>query len=140
MANISDYLETQLINHIFRTSTYSKPSTLAIALVKTPVTDSQTGATIDEVNGTNYARVELAPADANWANTNGSNGQTNNLSLIQFPAAGDIWGTIVGLAVLDNATIGQGNVLFWSTFSESKSVGTNDVVAIDIGNLTITLA
>ena len=71
MAAISDYLESQLLNHIFRGSTFAKPTDIAIALTNAVPKDSDTGSTIDEVSqtegarNTGYARVSLgAPADS----------------------------------------------------------------------------
>lgn len=140
MANMSNYLENQLVDHIFRTSSFTKPSVLAIALVTSAANDSQTGATISEVPDSNsYARVQLNPLDANWAAPVGGDGVTSNLAAIEFPQATGPWGTVVGLAILDSATHGAGNVLFWGNFAENKTVGTDDSVTIDIGNLTVTL-
>lgn len=69
MAALSDYLESGLLTHIFRGSTFAKPSTIAIALTSGVPKDSDNGNTIPELasgvnNGnnfvsTNYARVNL---------------------------------------------------------------------------------
>ena len=83
MAAISDYLEVNLIKHIFRTGSYTKPTTLAIALFTAD--PAETGVA-GEVSGGSYARVEVAPADANWAATSGSDGHTSNVADITFPA------------------------------------------------------
>ena len=55
MANMSDYLENKLLDFIFRTSSFSKPSTIAVALCTSAPDDTSTGATIAEVpNSGNY--------------------------------------------------------------------------------------
>jgi hypothetical protein len=66
MAAISDYLENQLLNHLFRTSSFPKPSSIAIALTNGLVKDSDTGATLPEVptgtpigRPTGYSRISL---------------------------------------------------------------------------------
>lgn len=88
MANFSNYLEDQIIQHIFRTGSFTKPTTLAIALLTSAATDSDDGSTITEVaNANGYARQSLNPLDANWAATAGGNGQTSNSSAITFPQA-----------------------------------------------------
>src|SRR5579883_3286907 len=90
--NMSDFLETSLINHVFRTSSYSKPSTLALALLTSAPTDSSTGSTIVEVtNAGSYARVALNPLDTNWAATSSGNGTTSNSNAITFPTATADW-------------------------------------------------
>jgi hypothetical protein len=69
MAALSDYLESALLNHIFRGSSFPKPSSIAIALTSGVPLDSSTGATIPELPSgvskgqnfvtTNYKRVYL---------------------------------------------------------------------------------
>lgn len=76
MAALSDYLESGVLNHIFRDSTFSKPSTISIALTSGVATDSQDGSSIPELSqthdlgSTGYARIPLgAPANGTWNNT-----------------------------------------------------------------------
>jgi|LakMenEpi03Aug12_release.lakeMendotaPanAssembly.Ray.scaffolds.fasta_scaffold07026_13 hypothetical protein len=69
MAALSDYLEAQLLNHIFRSGVFTKPSQIAIALTSGVCLDSNTGNTIPELPSgvqkgnnfvtTNYARINL---------------------------------------------------------------------------------
>lgn len=141
MAAMSNYLEDELIKHIFRTGSMTKPTVLAIALCTAATTDAQTGATITEVaDANNYSRTSLNPLDANWAATNGSNGLTSNLSAIVFPQASGVWGTITHIAVCDSATWGAGNVLFHGELAVSKTVNNGETFSFQIGDLTIALA
>ena len=141
MANFSNYLEDEIIKHIFRTGSFTKPTTLAIALLTVAASDSDDGSTITEVTNANaYARQTLNPLDANWAATAGGNGVTSNSSAITFPQATGSWGTIVGVAILDSATWGAGNMLFYGTLAQNKTVNNGDTFSFAIGDLTITLA
>ena len=141
MANMSDYLETQLINHVFRTSSYTKPSTLAIALCTSAPTDSDTGSlTGKEVsNAGSYARVALNPLDANWAATSGGNGTTSNVSTITFPTATADWGTVTHVAICDSSTYGGGNLLFWGPLTASKTVSNGDTLTLSASGLSVQL-
>ncbi|OUV75853.1 MAG: hypothetical protein CBC91_06945 [Rickettsiales bacterium TMED131] len=78
MAAISDYLEGQLLNHIFRSTSFSKPTNISVALTNGVIKDSDTGATIDEIPTgtalglpTGYTRISLgSPAvsgDTYWS-------------------------------------------------------------------------
>lgn len=141
MAAMSDYLEVELIKHIFRTGSMTKPTVLAVALCTAATSDSQTGATITEVtNANNYSRTSLNPLDANWAATNGSNGITSNSSAITFPQASGSWGTVSHIAICDSATWGAGNVLFHGALAVSKTINNGDTFSFQIGDLQITLA
>jgi hypothetical protein len=69
MAALSDYLESQLLNHIFRNQPFNKPSNISIALTSGVPIDTDSGATIPELPSgvsrgqnfvsTNYARINL---------------------------------------------------------------------------------
>ena len=67
MAALSDYLESGLLNFIFRGQSFSAPSNISIALTSGAPLDSHTGSTIPELasgvdpgNSTGYSRVILA--------------------------------------------------------------------------------
>lgn len=70
MSALSDYLESKLLNHIFRQETFPKPSSIAVALTSSVPLDSDTGSTIPELPSgvargenyitTNYKRVNLS--------------------------------------------------------------------------------
>lgn len=49
MAAISDYLEAKILNHIFRSEQFVKPSSIAIALTSSVPLDSNTGANLPEL-------------------------------------------------------------------------------------------
>jgi hypothetical protein len=83
MAALSDYLESGILTHLFRTETFPKPSNISIALTSSVPKDNDTGATIPELptsitigsinQSTNYARESLGvPAvngNSRWTNT-----------------------------------------------------------------------
>ncbi len=141
MSAMSNYLEGEIIKHIFRTGTFTKPSVIAIALVTASVTDSDTGSTITEVADSNgYERQTLNPSDSNWSAPTGGNGATDNVSAITFPQATGSWGTVTGVAILDSATHGSGNLLFYGTLADSKVINNGDTFSFDIGDLDISVA
>lgn len=138
MASMSNYLEGKIIDHVFRTNSYTKPTTLAVALCTASPTDASTGATISEVaNSNNYSRQTLNPDDANWAAPSGNNGTTSNSSDITFPTASGSWGTITSIAIVDSATHGAGNVLFYGDLTVTKTITSGDTLTISTGNLTV---
>ena len=140
---MSDYLETSLVTHIFRTSSWSKPSVLAIALLTTVADDDDTGqfstsTGVEVVSAGAYARTANNPADANWDAASG--GATANTSAITFPTATGSWGTIQGLAIVDNATFDTGNMLFHSSIGTPRAIGVGDTAEIAAGAITVTFA
>ena len=143
---MSNYLENQLIDHIFRGDSFSAVSTIAIALCTAAPTDASTGATITEVaNSNSYARVSINPSTTNWLDTaggtagtsSGTTGTTSNGVAINFPTASGSWGTITHVAICDSATWGAGNVLFWGALATSKTITDQDTFSFSVSNLSV---
>ena len=59
MASASDFLEDELVKHIFRTGSFTKPTVLAVALCTSATVDSDDGSTITEVAAGNNIDVTL---------------------------------------------------------------------------------
>lgn len=156
MSAMSDYLESKLIDHIFRDDAYTEPTTIAIALCGANPTDAGTTlgsvemGTVNGTTATGYARVEVARGTTNWtASVAGSGvgtGSTKNSGTIAFATATANWvnngGTeaaVTHAAVMDHATYGSANMLFYGTLSVGKTVNTGDVFQFSPNNFTIQL-
>lgn len=136
MSAMSDYLEGELIKHIFRTGSFTKPTVLAVGLFTAAPSDSGGGT---EVSGNGYARVTANPLDANWAAPVTGNGVTSNVSTISFPTpTGAGWGTVTHFGIFDASS--GGNLLFWGALASSKTVNAGDTVSFAANQLTVTFA
>jgi len=120
MSQMSDYLELQLGNLLFRTQTAWKPAAIYIALFTTAPTDAGGGT---EVSGGNYSRAQVTQADAQW-NAPTTTGLFSNVNDITFPAPNANWGTIVAFGIFDAS--GGGNLLIWGNLTTSKTVNNGD--------------
>ena len=128
MAEMSNYLETALINVTLRATAYTAPTTVYVALYTTDPTDADTGT---ECSGTSYVRQAVtfgAP----------SNGVSTNSAAVEFPQAGGAWGTITHIGLRDAST--AGNLLYHTALDASKTIATGDVFRIATGSLSVTLA
>lgn len=143
MATISDYLENELVKHIFRTGSFTKPSTLAIALLTIATNDTGTGEFssfpgTEVPNTQGYARLSNNPSDANWVELNGL---TWNSKRIFFPEATGSWGTILATALVDSASHDVGNMLFYgATLPASIPILAGDTLGYEIANFTCSIA
>jgi len=136
MSQMSDYLEVQLRAHIFRTATMSKPGALHVSLHTATPTDAGTGA---EVSGGSYARVNLAPGDANWSAPDAMGGLTANLAAITFPSPTANWGTVTHFAIWDAAS--GGNMLIYGALSTPKTINNGDAApSFAAGAVQVTFA
>lgn len=130
MAGFSNFLEGELLDHVFSIGTgsaYTQPS-LYIALSTADPGEAGTG--LAEPTGNAYARV----AFSDWSRTDNT---VSNASNVTFPEATGSWGTITHFAVVDAAT--SGNVLMSSTVSPSQSVISGNTMLFKTGNLTVSL-
>lgn len=128
MAEISNYLENQLINGTIRATSYTAPSTVYVGLYTSDPTDANTGT---EVTGGSYARQSATFAAP-------SNGSSASNADITFPQATANWGTVGWIGILDAST--SGNLLYHTALDASKTIETGDIFKIASGNLTVTLS
>lgn len=148
MTEASDYLEGELITHLFRTSTFTKPTTIALALLTATAADSSTGqfttSTGTEVTNANgYARLTGASVDAgdaNWAADSGTDGLTSNLKTLTFAEiVTSAWGTVSDMAITDNATHDAGNMWFYGGMTTSRVTAVGNTLEWAIAALTVTV-
>jgi len=111
MANLelSNYLRNKILDHVNGTATYTKPTTVHIALYTTDPTVSDSGT---EVSGSGYARQAVTFGSS-------SAGAAQNTSAHTFSATGS-WGTVAYAGIRD-ASIG-GNLLWFSALDASIAI------------------
>lgn len=125
--SFSNFLETEILDHVFGGNAYTAPSTLYLALF-TAVTDGEAG-TVTEVSGGAYARQSMAMTVT--GNT------ASNTSAVEYPTATANYGTVTHVGVYDASTLG--NLMAYASLSSSKNIETGDVFRVPAGDLDITL-
>jgi hypothetical protein len=128
MAEMSNFLENELYDHVLRASAYTAPTNIYVSLHTADPTDAGTGT---EVSGGSYARTAVTMG----APTNGSG---TNSADVQFPQATADWGNVSHIAIWDATT--AGNMLFHTPLDTTKNITTGDVFKIASGSLTVTFA
>lgn len=136
MSAASNALEDNIIAHLFRTSSWTKPTVLHVALYTAAPGEAGGGT---EVTGGSYARVQRDPLDANWAATSGGNGQTSNSADITYAAPTANWGTVTHMAIHNHATLDQPQV--YGALTNSRIINNGDAAPkFAIGALVVTVA
>jgi len=124
--SFSNYLETELLDHVFANNAYSSPANLYVALYTDNPDEDASGT---EVSGGSYARQSASfTVSGNTATTDAA---------IEFPTATADWGTVTHVAVYDALT--SGNMLAYAALTASKNISSGDVFRIPTGDLDITL-
>lgn len=132
MSSFSDFLENELLDHVFGAAAYTAPGTIYVAAYTAAPTDAGGGT---EVSGGSYARVSVTNNATNFPAASG--GAKANGTAITFPTASGSWGTVVAIGLLDASS--GGNLLGWDDFT-GVAIASGDVLEIPIGDLDITLS
>lgn len=127
----SNYLEAALLDHLYGSTPYTKPTHVYLGVFTTLGTP-ETGAGFVEPTTGAYARVDILN---NGTILTRSGNVVSNASVLTFPTATADWGTIVGGAIFDAPT--GGNVLHWADLGVPKTVLNGDTLSVAIGALTI---
>ena len=136
MANFSDQMENDIINHFFMDATVTPATELFLALF---TADSGLEANLPtaECTGDAYAR-----ATATF--TTATAGTSENGAEVTWATATGDWGAITHIAIVDSlAGTEYGtsvNVLMWGALTATKTVNSGDTFKIAAGDLDITVA
>jgi hypothetical protein len=129
MGSFSNYLENKILDHVFKTASFSVPTNIYVALSTADPTESGSG--IAEPSGNGYARTVCNAWDA------ASGGATQNTNEVTFPTATGSWGTIAHFALFDAST--GGNMLAYGALTVSKAVTSGDTPKFNAGDIDVTL-
>ena len=118
----SEYLEGQILGHLFRAATWAKPTVLWVGLLLATPEDS--GGLV-EVSAPEYLRIQRDPSEANWLVS--ASGEISNAEAIAFAEPdpeGLDWSTtlnpVKALGLFDAAT--GGNLIAYTILDSAKVV------------------
>jgi len=124
--SFTNFLETEILDHVFAGAAYTAPSTLYLGLFTSAPGETGGGT---ELSGSAYVRKAIA------FTTSGDT--TSNNAAVEFPTATGSWGTVTHVGVFDALT--SGNLMVYATLAASKAVASGDVFRVPSGDLDITL-
>jgi len=122
---MTTYLKNKLADHALGTTTYTKPTTVHLALFSDATGDAGTGT---ELSGFGYARQTVA-FDAAVA------GLADNTAEEVFTAAGGAWDGATHYAIYDAAT--TGNMLLHGALSATKTLADGETLTFAAGDLDV---
>ena len=124
--SFSNFLETEILDHVFAGAAYTAPTTKYLALYTAAPGETGGGT---ELSGSGYARQTVAF-------TTVGNTTSNNAS-VEFPTASGSWGSVTHVGVFDALT--SGNLMAYATLTTAKTIDSGDVFRIPNADLDITL-
>jgi len=126
---LSTALNNKLLDHIFKTTSFSVPTNIYVALYSVAPTAAGGGT---ELTGDGYARVVMDAWDAS------SSAATENTNAITYAAAsGTNWLEAVAYGLFDALT--GGNFLGWGDLTVSKTVTVGDTAEFAAGAIDVTI-
>ena len=134
MANMSSFLEEEILDHILRGNSYSSPTTVYVGLVSDSATDDdlEDGDLTNEIDGYDGDRKEITFTEPSQVD-----GKATVESDVQIDFE-DMPETTVEYAIItDDSTPDSGNILYWCPSVETKTTNEGDTYRIDTNNLTI---
>jgi hypothetical protein len=123
--NLTNYLESKLIDHFLGTTTYTKPSAVYVALFTVTPGEAAGGT---EVTGGSYARQ----AATFGAASSGATTNDTNIDFANMPAA-----TTVAIGIFDAST--SGNMLLYGALTTNKTTDAGDTLRIATGSLSVSI-
>ncbi len=128
MPGKSDFLEAGFLNHLFRTASLPKGSSVYVSLHTADPGDANT-ATELTIGSFGYSRVAVTVGDAQWAapSASGADMQTSNAVAIAFGTPSGNWASgnpITHFGIYDAAT--AGNLLYSGALGTSRVVLSGD--------------
>ncbi|MBN9504011.1 MAG: hypothetical protein BGO01_03620 [Armatimonadetes bacterium 55-13] len=139
MANLTNNQETNLLNWLLRSQSWTQPTNCYLALFTTACTDSALGTEVS-TSGTAYARANIGVGTSNWsapADDSGSQ-MTSNANAISFTTATASWGTVTHGALMTVSSGGTiSDVLVWFAFDTSQTINSGNQVVINAGELKV---
>jgi len=126
--SFSNYLETELLEHVFTNTAYTAPSTLYLALFTSNPADDNSGTEVT-TSGTAYARQTVT------FTVSGDTATTD--AAVEFATATANYGTVSHVGIYDASS--AGNLIAYAALTTSKAIETGDVFRVPAGDLDITL-
>lgn len=135
MGSFNDYLEKELLDHVFGNAAYSAPATLWVRLYTAAPNDAGGGT---EATYSGYSPVSVANNATNFPAATGVTATKQNANAISFASnTGTGTQTIVAAAICDAST--GGNFLVWGALASSKAIGPGDIPKFNASAITLTL-
>lgn len=130
--NKTKYGRKAVLDHFFGRNSYAFPTNVYAALFSGDPTDA--GLLTDELTESGYARQEIS---ALLGDADLTTGVISNNALIQYGPATEDWSEITHIGIMDSATIGAGNMIYFGPAVTSRTVNNADTFDIKVGQITI---
>lgn len=126
-ATVSNALNEAQMNQLLKGESFTPPSTIYLALMKSvPALDGQGAQEVSNA-GTGYERIALPCNSTTWTGPSGTNQEYSNAQDLSFGIPTADWGTIYGAALYSDPTsVAPEHLLFTGSLGVAKTVNNGD--------------
>lgn len=126
---LTTYLVNKLVNHVYRATSFTSPTTVWAALITSTAVagDLLAGTLTNEVSGGSYARVAIT--------IGAPSGGVGSATTVTFATASAGWGVIRWVAIIDAAT--AGNILSDGQLSSDVTINNGNTFQFNSGSLSV---
>lgn len=128
MSQASNYLENKLLDHTLAVATYTRPTTVYLALYTSNPADDNSGT---EVSGSGYSRQAITFGAA-------SGGTSTNTGAVTFTASGGSFGTVSHFSIFDASS--GGNMLCYGSLDAARTIASGESLTFPIASVNITVS
>ena len=125
--SFADFLEGELLDHLFNIGAYSSPDTYVGLSTADPLDDASG---LAEPSGSGYARVQVTA----WSRVGN---EIDNDNAVEFSEASGSWGTITYACIFD--AVSGGNLLLSFVLDSSQTVSSGETARFPAGDFNVTL-
>lgn len=135
---MTDYLEDELLDHVFDTGAFTAPSSLFLALLQSASADAD-DPTVDAGK-----EIQAGPFPTGGYSRQGIavvasvGGAVANTAQLTFGAATTDWPNATHAWLVDTTTASSGNILFHGALGAAKDAAINDTIVFAAGDIDIT--
>lgn len=137
MANISNYLEEKILNHVMRNDSYTSPTDIYVGLIDDNATDSELedGNLDNEITDYGGDRKSITFTEPSQVDGKATIENDSDIDFEDMPEV-----TIAYAVIMDSeAADGTGNILYWCPADKNKTANSGDTYRIPEGDLTLDL-
>jgi hypothetical protein len=134
MANISNYLEEAILNHVMRNTAYTSPTTVFCGLVNNTAidTDLEGGTLTNEITGYTGNRKAITFGSPTQFDGKATIKNVGDIDFENMPPV------TVKYAIICDAATG-GNILYWCPLTATKTTNAGDTFRIPEDGLVLNL-
>ena len=139
MGALSNYLESGILNHIFRGTKLTDWTTLYVGLVSSYNASSLEAGTLSaEITNASYARQPVPVNASVWSQPYASGNATaiHNASGITFPVSDGDTGNVAGVIICNS--LSAGDILFHGPLTNTRNVTDQSQFVFPSGSLKVT--